>query len=145
MYVHSKRFDGSGAKASIVTMLWTGWQRNHGSNPGRDKRLLCLPECPDRFWATQQLLHKGSWGLFPGIKQLTTHLIQCQCQDCWALELYPPILLYGKHRHSFTFTVDVFFLFGMFQLDMLLLVVPNARLSKLVAHRYQWCCLLTFQ
>jgi len=53
------------------------------------------------------------------------------------LELRPPILLHGKHRHSFTFTVDVFFLFGMFQLYMLLLVVPEAGLSKLVAHRYQ--------
>jgi len=49
----------SGAIASIVTELWTGWHRNHGSNPGRDRRLFCPPKCPDRFWATHSSYIRG--------------------------------------------------------------------------------------
>jgi len=145
LHRHSKRFDGvkwSHSKNSDWVMDWMteeswleSWQGQNFLSSKTSRPVL----------GHTQLLHKGSWGLFSGTEQLTAHLNQCQSEDCWALELYPLIFLCGKNRHSFTCTVDVFLLFGLFQRYVLLLVVPKAGLSKLMAHRNQWCHLLTFR
>lgn len=36
---------------SIVSVLWTGWWRNHGLFLRRSKRFLSFPRHPDWLWA----------------------------------------------------------------------------------------------
>jgi len=58
----------------IVTRLWSGQLRIYGSIPGRIKRFLSSPKCPDQFWNPSNLQISRSQMLFPWSMKLTTSI-----------------------------------------------------------------------
>jgi hypothetical protein len=58
-----------GIRTSSVSVV-TGYQQDgRGSSPGKDKKLFCIPQRPDRLWGPPSFLSNFYRGSLAGVKQ----------------------------------------------------------------------------